>query len=520
MSGKRSAQRSALNVEPDAAYELVYIDVSQIECYEHNPRKAPNAEYDRIKASIRVDGIYQPLVVTQRPDATQYLVHAGGNTRLEILRELSAETSDPRFGAVACLVRPWTREADVLLAHLKENDLRGNLTFVERALAIADAKRFLEAEQSQPLTQSGLVEILTKNGYGVSQALVSQLLYAADRLFPLIPQALENGLGRPQVAKIRSLDRVVRAVWLERKVDTEAEYDLAFDALCRRYDSLDWDIANLRRALEAEVAERAEINIHAVSIEIDARLAGQSVDTSFLRHDDDCDDVTAGSDESGLPRDPMIEDGSDLVAPKNRASSAFDDKNRESTGAHPDASPDVGCDEETDKCATIQSPAVAGAPATLDVKSLRSRLWTLAARLAQRNGLGDLVQPLPHQGMGYMLRDVPDPALVDQLDEDALAQISMIWWHLAACAELTVAPLDVLLPLLPEEAMLKRALAEQNAGLLFASVWTLDPGHIGHRLWRRVDERDWQDLLGLMDAYRSLHKIAATKQQTLWISPP
>ena len=115
-----------------------------------------------------------------------------------------------------------------------------------------------------------------------------------------------------------------------------------------------------------------------------------------------------------------------------------------------------------------------------------------------------------------MLCDVPDAALVDQLDEDALAQVSMVWWHLAACSELTVAPLDALLPALPEESVLRRALVEQDAGLLFASVWTLDPGHMGYRLWHRLDDRDWRDLLSLMDTYRALRRNAATDDQALW----
>ena len=54
------------------------------------------------------------------------------------------------------------------------------------------------------------------------------------------------------------------------------------------------------------------------------------------------------------------------------------------------------------------------------------------------------------------------------------------------------------------------------AGLLFASVWTLDPGHIGFRLSRRLGERDWQDLLDLMANYRSLHQAAQTTGQVLW----
>lgn len=62
------------------------IDISRIQPYEHNPRHGRNPEYDRIRDSIRNTGLDQPLVVTQRPDATDFVVHAGGNTRLIILK--------------------------------------------------------------------------------------------------------------------------------------------------------------------------------------------------------------------------------------------------------------------------------------------------------------------------------------------------------------------------------------------------------------------------------------------------
>jgi len=105
---------------------------------------------------------------------------------------------------------------------------------------------------------------------------------------------------------------------------------------------------------------------------------------------------------------------------------------------------------------------------------------------------------------------------VDRLDADTLAQISMLWWQLAACAEMTVAPVEQLLPVLAEGCVLRRALEEQDAALLFASVWTLDPGHTGYRLWRRLEDRDWQDLLDLMATYRALHRAAEQADTALW----
>jgi hypothetical protein len=151
-----------------------------------------------------------------------------------------------------------------------------------------------------------------------------------------------------------------------------------------------------------------------------------------------------------------------------------------------------------------------------NLKSLRARAWTLAARLAQRHGMGELVAPLPSRGLGFVLRDVPDPALAEQLDDDTLSRLSLLWWHLAACAELTVAPVDAVLANLATDSVLRRALETEDAGLLFASVWTLDPGHAGFRLWRLLDARDWQDLLDLMATYRALHQVADATQTPLW----
>ncbi|MEA3275564.1 MAG: hypothetical protein U9Q81_09825 [Pseudomonadota bacterium] len=166
--------------------------------------------------------------------------------------------------------------------------------------------------------------------------------------------------------------------------------------------------------------------------------------------------------------------------------------------------------------ASIELPRPSEETLPTDLKSLRARAWTLAARLAQRNGIGELIEPLPSQGLGFVLRDVPDPALAEQLDDDTLSRLSVLWWHLAACAEMTVAPPDAVLATLSTDSVLRRALETQDAGLLFASVWTLDPGHAGYRLWRLLDTRDWQDLLDLMATYRALHRVAESTNSPLW----
>ncbi len=536
-------------VAPDAGVEarFLWLPVTGIRPYDRNPRRADNPEFDRIKASIRADGMDQPLVVTQRPGDEHYTVQAGGNTRLRIVQDLIAETGDPRFAHVHCLFKPWQRESDVLLAHLKENDLHGALSFIDKALAVVDAKQLFEAELGEgAISMRRLAALLKARGYGLSHGLLSQMGYAVDTLLAAMPQALHAGLGRPQVERLRALDKAAGALWRHYQLGDETAFRAIFAQLCRRHDGPDWDIAPLRAALEAEIAEPAEANIHTVRAQLTACLAGQEIEiptasmfqdvTSVEEAMEPAESLSSpdtrmrhsvfGEEPNPLPADRDDDQvGGDDV--KNRE--GFDDKSAAGNAgeSHGDAIGNLTKSLADDSPRPTNTSAdMADAPSELpdqgeesrptDLKSLRARAWTLAARLAQRNGIGELIEPLPRQGLGFVLRDVPDPALAEQLDDETLSRLSLLWWHLAACAEMTVAPVDAVLATLASDSVLRRALETRDAGLLFASVWTLDPGHAGFRLWRLLDARDWQDLLDLMATYRALHRVAESTHTPLW----
>ena len=509
------------------------VPIERIHPYDRNPRQGTNPEYDRIKASIRTMGLDQPLTITQRPGANDYIVHSGGNTRLSVLKSLYAETGDDRYATVACLFKPWHCESEVLLAHLRENDLRGGLTFIDKARAILDIKALLEVEcQIEEISLRHLVSALQQGGYALSSGLISRMGYAVQTLLPLIPKALHAGLGRPQVQKIRALERAARQVWETHDLDANTPFDSIFTTLCQRYDDPDWDTGLLRNALESEIAEQAEVSVHLIRVELDARIEGREVTIPPPEEDPDEDEfdwldnpqANTKSDSpvsldpepgkhqdqtlADLTPDADISDGREI----DTVSEALPDNEVITDPARNDF-------ESPDAVTPDGPPAGIGVSNSTDLKSLRARAWTLAARLAQRNGLSDLVVPLSGQGLGFILRDVPDPALADQLDEESLSQLSLIWWQLAACAELTLAPLSSVIPHLPTESVLRQALEQQDLAKIYDSVWTLDPGQTGHRLWRRLGERDWTDLLNLMDSYRRIHRLAEERQLDLWATP-
>ncbi len=173
------------SVEVSDAPSPLIVDVARIQPYERNPRHGRNPEYDRIKDSIRSNGLDQPLVITQRPGAADYIVHAGGNTRLLILKELYEETGDERFSRIQCVFRPWRRESDVLLAHLRENDLRGSLTFIDKARAIHRCKAVAcqGVGCQRDFNQKNSKPSLRKAGYRIaSRPVFPVMAYAVERL--------------------------------------------------------------------------------------------------------------------------------------------------------------------------------------------------------------------------------------------------------------------------------------------------------------------------------------------------
>ena len=153
-----------------------------------------------------------------------------------------------------------------------------------------------------------------------------------------------------------------------------------------------------------------------------------------------------------------------------------------------------------------------------DVDALRHQLWDCASALAAAHGLREIVIQLPDQGLGFLLIGVPPQDLTETLDADMLALVSALWWQLAASSELTMAPVDSVLAYLDEASMLHQALASHDAGLLFNSVWTPDPGHLSSQLWQQLNPPEWQHLLQLMDAYRAIKRLAYDRGIELWVS--
>lgn len=163
------------------------LPVTTVHFYERNPRKANNEAYAELKESIRVNGILQPLTVTKRPGETHYILYAGGNTRLQAIRELWEETTDPKFRETRVIIKAWRGEASVLLAHMAENTQRNDMTFWDRANGTLEIKRQIEDERGAALTFREFEAEIKKFGLQTDLRTLSMYRFAVEKIADVGP---------------------------------------------------------------------------------------------------------------------------------------------------------------------------------------------------------------------------------------------------------------------------------------------------------------------------------------------
>ncbi|WP_338524017.1 ParB family protein [Pseudomonas batumici] len=254
--------------------------LEQIQPYHLNPRRSPNPQYGAIKASIRQRGLDQPPNITRRPGEEHFIIRNGGNTRLAILNELWLETGEERFHNLLCLFRPWTARGEILAltGHLAENELRGNLTYIERSQAVDQARLLYEQECGHSLNQSELATRLTEDGYPVTQPSISRMRATLEHLLPAIPGQLHAGLGRPQVEKLLSLHKAALHAWERHAPD--AEFAPVFQQSLTRFDSdvVPFSIERVRDELIGDLAQQLALDYDELALE----MGGSDLHRSLL----------------------------------------------------------------------------------------------------------------------------------------------------------------------------------------------------------------------------------------------
>lgn len=227
------------------------ITLDQVRPYDRNPRTQRNSKYDEIKESIREVGLKQPPPITQRPGDDKFMISDGGNTRLSILNELYQETGDEKYYRFWCVYRPWQSELATMAGHLSENENRSDLTWIEKALGVAELKQMLEEEADKDLSQRELARRFLALGFSVSHSHISRMLYTVEHFWPTLPTTLKSGLGQPQIKKLIAYREACLEIWKRCDAKPVEEFDPAWHEILSQFDyeeqtELPWSIVEDR----------------------------------------------------------------------------------------------------------------------------------------------------------------------------------------------------------------------------------------------------------------------------------
>jgi ParB family protein of integrating conjugative element (PFGI_1 class) len=212
------------------------IPIHNIDEYAFNPRQADNDHFEAIKESIQKVGLQQRFSVVRNPETKRYTLIKGGNTRLLVFKELYRETGDIKFSVIDCIVEPWNGELNrtqAVIAHLIENEARGELILVDKAKALIELEREYKNNGIESLTSGQtkleksnistttqeFIHYLKNNGYSVSEKQLGLFRFTAIKLVGNLDRFLNQGLGSPQIIKIRAvynnLKRIIKDAGIE-----------------------------------------------------------------------------------------------------------------------------------------------------------------------------------------------------------------------------------------------------------------------------------------------------------------
>ena len=206
LSTTRPSATADLDPLSDADDSYATLPIDQIEVYAHNPRTSQNPRYEELKASIAINGITNMLTVSRRSPQDKYSPYGGGNTRLIIAKELYA-AGDQRFATLKVLVKKWRGDADVISQHLQENELRGDITFFEKAQGVNQFR--LELEKGGKVLSAGdLNKELKARGLNFGVRTIQNFQFAIEHLLPVGPwlkSAVLNEVIRPRMTLMLDL---------------------------------------------------------------------------------------------------------------------------------------------------------------------------------------------------------------------------------------------------------------------------------------------------------------------------
>ena len=194
------------------------VSIDEIDTFEHNPRRIQDTDvYNDIKESIKNTGIQQPVHITRRPGESRFVLAKGGNTRLQIMKELYQETQDHRFKQMPCIYVDFESDRKMKIAHLIENEQRQDMCFWDKACAYQLMCNEIQAEYADELSIRDLALRLSVEGLQISNKTLNLFVFAHKNLVHL--DELAFSLSNPKTTELRKFFHELKEFYGEAAID-------------------------------------------------------------------------------------------------------------------------------------------------------------------------------------------------------------------------------------------------------------------------------------------------------------
>ena len=505
--GAKKTDLDPAKLDPVQPMPMV-VRLEQMDTYTDNPRQGQNPVfnelYDRI---IAQGGLTDVLQITRRPGSDRYILAAGGNTRLELLRKAFNETQDDRFTKFNALFVPYENEYKLQINHHAENNQRGSTTFIENALHVLKIKHTAEDELDKTFNQSELVRELKSQGFTIDRKSLRLYEYTVERLVGHMPKALYAGMGRPKIQEIKNVESKLRD-YTAFKGFNEDRFTLIFEQSLTENDTEEgFHLDHFENDMVIKLSDGLGLDIGTFEYELDGYLQ-EGEDSYVFKESADSRNLSAAS----------------MGTSTGSLSELFDDD--------PSYSGDAGPDVSESNTTLSTRPVKPGKQQTPfeRIDQLQKQAARHAERLAMAVNITDCLQiNLNGLGHGYW---VDIPADGRQLD----SRQSGVWWHLFACSGISnisdlmddIQSLEYRVQALPDHNKLKQVLLKNPDSLKDPHYYQVffdisgDPNQMNTTLFfltdPDVEERLDREFIGLSSTCREL-LITANKNgltQELW----
>ncbi len=509
------------------------IPISNLETYDKNPRRMQNPNFNQIKDSIFKDGINQPLVVTQRPGSKNFIIYKGGNTRLKALQELYSETGDRKFRFVDCLFHPWTGfESDAIVGHLQENQMRKSLCFIDRAFGTKLAIEHLKQEfENKELSLRDIREMLARKGYNTTISSISTMLYASDNLESRLPREICVTIGRPQVQKLRSLEKAFQNVCNEFKVSKQIAAAL-FTQTLEDYEGPKWSHSSFRRSLESALSADQSLSIQDIALRIDGYLhvtksplkhLPEAINTEFAKFNqiEWIDECTIFDQETNVYT--VNSENKSRIPHENGAKNDFNSIDQELPTDDPNSVPPI--------FSFISTSEKQKSDLELDLERLRRKCYQIAVKLAKRYEFHEnretentIVSNTGNWGIGFLITDYPAAASGTNLNRIGIRDA--LWWFLVEICDLqwaTERARPIVAKLVGNSKLLQFVKSGNSKSLsLYAKgVMRFTYPNLSLHCFclRQLDDVTWNEVNHLSSLYRTLHHLSRKNGIQLFQQP-